>query len=380
MSTAVTDFPKLFKRATTGKIQEWSIWVVDSSIHTSWGQRDGKQQKSVDVIREGKNIGKRNETTPAQQAEIEAQAQWEAKLKRGYVQSLDAAKAGEVDAMIEGGISPMLAHRYDQHGHKIQWPAYAQPKLDGHRCLAVVRDGQCTLWSRTRKPITGVPHISRAVAQLVTNCGMYGRDVIFDGELYNHEYRDKFEELSSFIRQSTPKAGHEDVQYHIYDIASATGDFAQRSDMLKSYRMSGPYDALRFVRTVSVTNEDDLLLEFEGFLAAEYEGAMVRNADGLYVNKRSYDLQKIKEFQDSEFLIVGVEEGRGKLVGHAIFVCTAENKRQFRVKLKGAQEILQGYWQRPDACVGKQLTVKYQGLTADGIPRFPVGLRIKEEL
>ena len=30
---------------------------------------------------------------------------------------------------------------------------------------------------------------------------------------------------------------------------------------------------------------------------------MVRNADGLYVNKRSYDLQKIKEFDDREFEI-----------------------------------------------------------------------------
>ena len=90
---------------------------------------------------------------------MEAQAQWERKLKRGYVQDLKSAQAGHVDAAITGGIFPMLAHTYRDHAAKIVYPAYAQPKLDGHRCIAMPSG----LWSRTRKPIVSVPHINAAL-------------------------------------------------------------------------------------------------------------------------------------------------------------------------------------------------------------------------
>lgn len=382
MSTDVTEFPTLYKRASTGKFQSWAIWVVDDSIHTAWGQVGGKTQKTVDVIRAGKNVGKRNETTPTAQAEAEALAQWEAKLKKGYVQSLDAARAGKVDERIEGGISPMLAHRYDQHAHKIVWPAYVQPKLDGHRCIAIVENGECTLWSRTRKRITGVPHIVGAIEQLCKRADV--QNWALDGELYNHDYRNKFEELSSLIRQQVPKAGHEIVQYHVYDRPDATLTFRQRLTQLDAFIAGQPsvLDARRYVRqvqTIQANDEQELSDAFERFVRAGYEGAMVRNSKSAYVNKRSYDLQKLKEFEDSEFLIVAVEEGRGKLAGHAIFVCAADNGKQFRAKLKGEQAALRLYWEQPELCVGQQLTVKYQGRTADGLPRFPVGVHIRDD-
>ncbi len=45
-------------------------------------------------------------------------------------------------------------------------PAHIQPKLDGIRCIAILDDGVCTLWTRTRKPILGVPHIQREVERV----------------------------------------------------------------------------------------------------------------------------------------------------------------------------------------------------------------------
>ncbi len=364
--------PKLFKISSTGAQQEWEIYTKDNVIVTKWGQVDGKLQKSEDVIKEGKNQGRSNETTPLQQAEAEATSQWEKKLKKGYVKSLDDAEAGLVDDVITGGIEPMLAKRFDEQGDKVVYPAFAQPKFDGHRCVAVVKKGKATLWSRTRKPITGLPHIIKAIEDLGLK-----KDIVLDGELYNHDYKNNFEELTSFIRNPEPKEGYEVVQYHVYDIAGE-GSFRFRNGQLNSIVR---YEPLVRVETKEVNDEDELIEFFEESLRKGYEGAMVRNAAGLYVNKRSTDLLKIKEFQDAEFEIVDVEEGRGKLAGKAIFVCENKAGVKFKAKMKGDQDELAKYWKKPALVIGRLLTVQYQGLTGkNGVPRFPVGLRFREDV
>lgn len=370
--------PTLYKKTSTGADQMWQILTDDNAILTRYGQVGGKIQETVDFIKAGKNVGRSNETTPKEQAELEAQAQWEKKKRiKGYVETLSDARAGKVDASVEGGISPMLAHRFDEQGHKILYPAYLQPKFDGHRCIVVLDKGKATMWSRNRKPITGLPHIVRDIEECCLQAAR--TDLVFDGELYNHDYRTKFEELTSFIRNEDPKPGHEVVQYHIYDVANTLLPQYQRFLILKGV-VPGPMWSLIPVQTIPVEDEDELMLAFNKLLVEGYEGAIVRNASGLYVNKRSYDLQKVKEFIDEEFEITDVIEGRGKLVGHGIFICKTKDGTAFNAKMAGTLESLKQYFEHPAKYVGKKLTVKFQGYTAkNGVPRFPVALRIRED-
>lgn len=377
----IKNFPMLFKKASGGADQQWSIRTEDNVIITRWGQVGGAIQEARDVIKEGKNIGKKNETTPIQQAQLEAEAIHTKKLKKGYVKSLSAAKAGKVDKIIEGGVNPMLAHKFSEQGHKIRFPAFVQPKFDGHRCIVTVNDGKATMWTRTRKPITGLPHIIVAIEQVVAK--MTTKNIIFDGELYNHDYRERFEELSSFIRSPEPKEGHEVVQYHIYDLADfelpgADKTQANRTGVLASIAPSFP-PALVAVETRSVSSKEELDEAFGEFMEQGYEGLIVRNLTAPYVGKRSYDLQKVKEFDDAEFKVIGVEEGRGKLAGKAIFVLEHEG-RPFRAKMKGKLEDLAKYVKDPSLAVGKMLTVRYFGISnANQVPRFPVGIRFRED-
>jgi len=368
--------PTLYKKTSTGADQMWEISFSRNVITTRFGQVDGKIQETSDVIKAGKNLGRSNETTAIEQAELEAKAQWEKKkTAKGYVESLTDARKGKRDALVLGGIDPMLAHGFDQHGGKIVYPAFVQPKFDGHRCIAVVNAGLCSLWSRTRKPITGLPHLIRDIEEWALKTGRH--DITLDGELYNHDYRAKFEELTSFIRNEAPKPGHEAVQYHIYDVVGP-GPFTDRHAILGAFGLIG---AMRKVETVAVTDEDDLMLAFERFLVQGYEGLMVRNMAGEYVNKRSYDLQKVKEFMDDEFMIIGVEEGRGKLAGHGIFICETVDRIEFKAKMTGTLESLRQYFEHPKKYVGKLLMVKFQGYTTkNGVPRFPVARRLKEDV
>lgn len=370
----MTTLPTLYKITSTGATQEWTISVEGSTIVKRFGQTNGKIQEARDTIAEGKNIGRANETTPAEQAALEAQSQWEKKLKgKGYVQTLDAAVAGAVDEdFVAGGIDPMLAHSFAKQGHKITYPAYTQPKLDGHRCIAMVQDGVATLWTRTRKPITGVPHINAALeAADLENC-------ILDGELYNHDYRDNFEALTSFIKRPVPKPGHEIVQYHIYDVA-IDKPFGYRRQVLDELLclVDSP---IVVVDTRSVLDEDAAMAAFDDYTVRGYEGSMLRNADSPYENKRSYGLQKVKEFQDAEYKVIEVTRGRGKMYDKAIFVCETADGQPFRAKMKGSLDSLRQYVDDPSLALGRLLTVQYQNLTADGIPRFPIGLRLRDDI
>lgn len=375
--------PVLYKKTSTGATQKWTIFIKDVGtagpvicIFTQYGQVGGKIQETHDLISEGKNIGKKNETTPEQQAEAEAQARWEKKKKSGYVESIEDAKNDELDDLIKGGIVPMLAHKFSEQAHKIEYPAYVQPKLDGIRCIAIVKDGACTLWSRTRKPITSMPHIVQELEAIFQN-----DDIVLDGELYNHEYKSNFERIVSLVRQEEPDPEHHIVQYHIYDVADPTLTYFMRLGTLGKWLLDlDESSSLRVVETVSVLTEDKIMDYFDDYRAKGYEGAMVRNTDSKYVNKRSYNLLKVKGFDDDEFDIIGIDEGRGKLAGHVgSFVCTTKNGKEFLAKMSGETSKLKEYFENHSLWKGKILTVQYQGLTgAQQVPRFPVGIAIRD--
>lgn len=377
-------WPTLYKKTSTGAIQEWSISVYQESmnsdtttIETRYGQLNSdKIQITTDDIREGKNIGKTNETSIFEQAQAEAQAKFEKQLKKGYIESIEAAESGELDECIEGGIVPMLAHSFAKHGHKIKYPCYIQPKLDGVRCISILKNGVCTLWSRTRKQITSCPHI---VAEIENN---FKQDVILDGELYNHSFKENFEHIVHLVRQEEPDPQCTDVEYHIYDLVNED-PFDKRCLSITS-KFASPFTKnfkyLRLVETNSVVQEEDVIKFFEEFKSEGFEGAMLRNGESPYVNKRSYDLLKVKEFEDAEFEICGIDEGRGKLSGHVgAFKCKDSQGNEFLAKMSGQTERLRDYFKDHSLWEGKRLTVQFQGLTGKNkVPRFPVGLRIRD--
>ena len=377
-------FPTLYKKTSTGAVQQWSIAVEIAPnknsviIRTIYGQiNTDKFQTTTDPINEGKNIGKANETTPHEQALAEAQAKHEKQRKKGYVESIEAAQSGELDKLIEGGIEPMLAFTFEKQGKKIKYPCYVQPKLDGIRCISILKDGKCKLFSRTRKSITSCPHI---VAEIEKN---FKEDIVLDGELYNHAFKDNFEHIVHLVRQQEPDPQHTDVEYHVYDIVNEE-KFDDRCAVLSLFFASYKNPNFKYLKCVSthmVEMEDQVSYFFDRFKSEGMEGAMLRNSDGLYVNKRSADLIKVKEMQDEEFEITGIEEGRGKLAGHVgAFVCRTKDGQEFKAKPSGATERLREYFLNHGLWRGKQLVVQFQDLTSYGIPRFPVGLRIKEEI
>ena len=88
--------PTLFKAGSNGKMLQWRVWSDGDTYYEEHGQIGGKLQTTPGTRCEGKNIGRANATTPSEQAEAEALAQFEKKLKaHNYAETLDAARNGE---------------------------------------------------------------------------------------------------------------------------------------------------------------------------------------------------------------------------------------------------------------------------------------------
>ena len=393
MNIDITEHSTLYRKsASTGKILQWRTWTEGNNIHTEWGATGEKLQRTFDTIKSGKSPGRKNATTPVTQAQKDCLGLWSKKLKGGYVLTPEAAEADETADVITGGIWPMLAHVFKKHGSKIKWPAMLQPKLNGHRCIAMFKAGKVTLWSRKRNQIVSLPHIIKELERVCPE-SFKDRDFNLDGELYNHELREQFGRLTSMIKRDKVKPESAAmIQYHMYDIddsADRSTYALTRQAALSAFCRGKRFNAstiLKRVETTVVNDEQEAIDLFEEYIALGYEGAMVRNTDTTYESKgpsgRSYGLQKIKEFDDTEFEIVGVVEGNGKLMGHGIFVCAC-NGNTFECKMKGKDRgaDLRDYWENPDKYIGRQLTVQHQGYTDKSIvPLFPVGLQLRNDL
>jgi DNA ligase-1 len=343
---------------TTGKTKVWKVRTEGNKVIVSHGFLDGKMVDHEEIC-EGKNIGKKNETTPEQQAVSVAKSSWDKKVKSGY--TTETTKEAET-------YFPMLAN--EMTDKLIQYPCYVQPKLDGIRCLIYVKDGKIQYQSRNHSLFQSFPQLSHDIHIILTrNPGI--KNLILDGELYNHDLT--FQQITSIVR----KKDHPDlnkIEYHLYDLYIPEKTYEERYQILKylteyyttQKRMVIP------VATTLVKSRNEIEAKHTEFVNDGYEGLMVRIPSGLYRQQiRSKELLKYKHFKDDEFKVVGVHEGNG---GTAVFECITTNGRTFGVNMKCTKEQKQSYLTRFEEYKGKMLTVRYQEMTDDGVPRFPVGI------
>jgi len=350
--------PILYKYTSKGQAQQWEIKVYADSFYTIEGIVGGKLTTSDPTVCTGKNIGKANETTPEQQAIIEATARWQKKLDKGYGEELTTDKKF---------FEPMLAFEFSKYEDLLfTVPTYVQPKLDGVRC---VRQGS-KLSSRNGKPIVSCPHLERFGPTL-------------DGELYNHALKEDFNKIISLTRKSKPTM--EDliesetmVEYWIYDFPDHVGPFSQRYMALQLELSKPEYsDAFTVVPTFRVETMDQVIELHAGFIEQGFEGSIIRMDLGNYENKRSKQLLKYKDFMDAEFEIFDVKPGLGNrsdcaaTLSIVVYETSPTTGVGCSVTMTGTQDFMRRVLRDKEQIIGKKCTAKFFGYTKDGSLRFP---------
>lgn len=380
-------YDTIYKKDTKGKTRVWFMEQDGSKIRTHAGIEDGAIVCAEWTQCETTNGGRSNERDPVAQATFEIEAAYEKKLSREY----HASKA-DIDKGAHF-FKPMLANKFD--GAKFQ-AGFAQPKLDGVRCIAT-KEG---MFSREGKPIPGAPHIHEALECLFA----IDPDLILDGELYNHDFKDDFNAIISMVKKANPSPERlaeirAKVQYHVYDMPSHTGTFDERSDKLNDLITDLGVEFIIDVETFAVDDVEAHDVLHGTWLEAGYEGSMWR-ADAPYEQKRSKTLLKRKEFTDAEFDLFSIEEGLGNWSGMAKrvvflvpgakinpgdeFVEDGELRKYVGGVVPGPSAVrvvgggIKGSMVRAKELLHedhKVVTIQFFALTPDGVPRFPVATK-----
>ena len=213
-------------------------------------------------------------------------------------------------------IKPMLAYKVDKK--PIDWSenVFMQPKLDGVRCLIQLNDtGEVIAYSRNHKPWLNIDHILSNLKPFFQD----NPDIVLDGELYNHDLRDNFEKIISLVRKQKPTASDrvescDLVQFHCYDYIETVMDqpYGYRMNQLTTSDMYSY--CVKYVPTKQALCGKGAKVIHGANLHKGYEGSILR-LDRPYQCKRSYSLQKFKDFHDTEATIVGYVPGKGKRTG-----------------------------------------------------------------
>lgn len=381
----------IYSKNKSGKTLEWKAYSDlklnndgHIELHIEYGQQDGKKQHKVRLTKSGKNKGKSNETTIEEQASLDLKHLYRAQLEeKGYFLSLEDYQKPK---------TAMLAHKFADKKHKLDLKDdqdtfnhlyYAQPKLNGIRCTVTkLEDGSLQFLSRTNKLFTPFKHIEKELSSLL-NVGD-----ILDGELFNPTM--PLEYIASIVNSDSDrfvidsKTGirlhkEEDINFYVYDCVPISNIEMIYTDRLAIIRnLIIGLTSVILTETVIVKSLTELKELFNSWVTLLYEGAMLRDGNGIYeFNERSIYLLKYKEMFDEEFQIIDIVDSENE-PGQPKFIVDLRNGQQCEVRKSGNKLDNEKYLMEKSKYLGKWLTVQYQARTKYDNLSFPVGLILRD--
>ena len=267
---------------------------------------------------------------------------------------------------------PMLAYPVSDKPIDYTKPVFMQPKLDGVRCVIQCDNSVITAYSRTGKVWKNIDHILHNLKPFFH----WNPDVVLDGELYNHDLKDDFEQIISCVRKQKPTDEHRAlseklVQFHCYDVVDDAVTFSNRSQWLKNHL--NDTHCVKVVQTlVNVGNHDQANIFHAGFLLSGYEGSILR-LNTEYQCKRSHSLRKFKDFHDAEAVITDWVEGKGKRKGTiGKFMAIDADGNTFGMPVMDNFKKLQTMFKEMQGWVGQEATFTYFERTKANSYRHPL--------
>lgn len=438
--------PSLYNIDKKGKTRVWSVSHNDNRVSRLYGEEDGAL---IETFREfsGKNINRKNETSPEEQAYQEALCEWIEHVDKGYkprigddegcdllkkvlelknnnggtnggvAQALrlqlsapastsstttttKVTKSSEnaVESFRKEEFLPMHCTTYTEEDKVLKMlnlknGVYVQPKIDGVRAIATYDGQKVVLTSRQGKPIV---HLENLKEILKRDLFSKYPSTVFDGELYAHvlydeknreiENDDRFNIISGACRpvRKQPHPLENQIGYYVFDVINKNDQEKRFEELDMIFEKCGNIDKrIHLVKATVVHSTAQIYELHDQYAYQNYEGVVIRAKDLRYENDhRSLKMRKYKHFSDSEYKIVGAECDNGVDSEYFVWKCENAKGESFSVKPSGTREFRQKCWEdytkNPSQFIGKMYTVKYQSVSPSGIPRFPVGIAIRD--
>ena len=332
--------------------------------------------------------------TVFQQAELEYNALIKKATDKGYKKLSDLTKTkfdiinvDELNVIVPtiktdstGQIKPQLAKSSNDVAiSTLDKEFFASRKLDGVRCLMRYdsETGEIKTSSRGGGDYDDSTVDIRSDEQLLEWFREHP-NLILDGELYVHGW--SLQKISGTCRLKTydpDRCSH--LQYWVYDIADSETNFNERLDTLTDMQIEfdDVNEKVKIVEHIYVNGWTKVKKLHDTFVSEGFEGLVLRKPDKKYApGRRNSDWIKVKEYQDAEFEITGIEEGLRD--EDMCFVLQTAEGKSFKAKPIGDRELKYEYLENWEDYVGKMATVKYFAMSQDNIPMQPVFKSIRD--
>lgn len=260
---------------------------------------------------------------------------------------------------------------------------YVTEKLDGSRCLAIIKDGNIELYSRQGQLIEGCNEIIEGIKQLELN------NVVLDGEITAKDVDISEVYKETMKRLKNKKADKVGLQYNIFDIVTLK-EFEDKKGIAKYSKRREVLDRLEdnehihILPLLTITEDFDKVMEIHGEMKEKgAEGCMI-NLDKPYEFKRSKTLIKVKVMLTCDLRIIGFEQGQGEnkdLLG--AIICEYKNTT-LKCGSGFSKKLRKVIWDNPGIYLGKIVEIQYFEETyseATGLPslRFPVFKQFRDD-
>jgi len=258
---------------------------------------------------------------------------------------------------------------------------YASRKYDGYRCVAVVVDGDVTLYSRNGTVYENFASVEEELKRL---CPV-GK-LVFDGEIMSNDFQSM--QKSAFANKRGTTVG--DVCYHIFDMIGYTEwdtqvftvDKKQRLEYLRTWFEANETTCLKMVDHLYVNDYDTLLRLESDYIHEGYEGVMFVPNIPYYLGKKSNKMIKLKTFKSQDVIVVDFEAGDadGKYASTlGKFVVKQEDGQLCRCGSGLSDDDRDYIWANKEEFRNRVFEASYQEETDDGIMRFPVFKRWRND-
>ncbi len=201
-----------------------------------------------------------------------------------------------------------------------------------------------------------------------------------DGELWIT--RAKFDEVSALIRSDNLDSSlWKSVTYNVFDVPNACEEFkltpctlSNRLKVLERYLQQNPNPYIKIIKQIPIKDQEYLKEFYKDIIFNKGEGVVIRKDLAPYEKGRSKNALKLKPYEDAECKVIAYTEGKGKFQGKiGALLCQMPNDRVIKIGsgLKDKDR------ENPPK-IGSIVTYKFNGLTKNSLPRFPVFLRIRD--
>lgn len=269
----------------------------------------------------------------------------------------------------------MLSHKYEPKRIK-DWPVAVEPKYDGVRALIIKQDDKISIHSRTGKTLKGLSHIIDALAF----SSVFG-DWVFDGEVIHPE---GFNEIVGAVHRKDEQSS--EAIFQMFDCLSLSS-FKEGKSLSRRNERKAVVDS--FVEEIGApfsltpfylaSSHEEIEHFYQAIRDKGGEGVIVKDQQGIYECKRSYNWLKIKDRQTVDIPIIGFEEGTGKNKGKlGALVCDLQG---VEVNVGGglSDQQREEIWKTRLANLNRLVEVEYHEKTPDGSLRHPRFIRFRDD-